>query len=143
MKKIKDERLKLQYLKIIRIVCIIQTLGIIGILGYEIAAVGYSEARQNPLWLLMIITGTVYAYLQTGISVDQETKRINSRKSLLISISITTLISIVLGLANALSEGGTAGMGLVLGLIVFTCGLIPSYYIYHLRKEQEEDGGLD
>ena len=81
MKKIKDERLKLQYLKIIRIVCIIQTLGIIGILGYEIAAVGYSEARQNPLWLLMIITGTVYAYLQTGISVDQETKRINSRKS--------------------------------------------------------------
>ncbi|GIN86208.1 hypothetical protein J6TS2_25940 [Heyndrickxia sporothermodurans] len=51
MKKIKDERLILQNLNNIRIAFIVQTLGIIGILGYDLFTNGIDEMRNNPLWI--------------------------------------------------------------------------------------------
>lgn len=139
MKKIKDERLYIHYLKISRVILIIQTFGILAILAYEVSTLGFSQARENPLWFLMIVTGAVYAYLQSSISIDQESKKVNSKKSLIISLSIVGVIALVLGLASAMTDGGTPVNGLILGLVFFVCGLVPSVYIYNLRKEREDD----
>lgn len=55
MKKIKDERLQIQNLKNIRIIFLIQNLGIIGILAYDYLSKGMEQMRNNPLWLLFTI----------------------------------------------------------------------------------------
>lgn len=51
MKKIKDERLVLNNLQDIRIIYIVQTIGILCILGYAFFQGGLEEMRANPLWL--------------------------------------------------------------------------------------------
>lgn len=48
--KIKDERLQLKNLKNIRIVYIVQTIGMILILGYDFINEGISGMTDNPLW---------------------------------------------------------------------------------------------
>ncbi|WP_346025525.1 hypothetical protein [Alkalibacterium indicireducens] len=109
------------------------------ILAYEVATVGFDQARENPLWFPMVATGAVYAYLQSSISIDQESKKVNSKTSLMIALSIVGVIALVLGLASAMTDGGTPVTGLILGLVFFVCGLVPSVYIYNLRKEREDD----
>ena len=56
MKKIRDERLILRNLKNIRIVFVIQTLGIVGILGYDLVTKGMDAMTSNPLWPLLMIS---------------------------------------------------------------------------------------
>ena len=63
MKKIKDERLKLQNLQNLRIVFMVQTLGILAILGYEFIRFGFDKVISDPLWLVFLITGIVNQYL--------------------------------------------------------------------------------
>ena len=63
MKKITDERLLLKNLKNIRIAYIIQTVGILGILGYDLVTKGVDGMRENPIWLVFIITSVISAYL--------------------------------------------------------------------------------
>ncbi|MFD1452764.1 hypothetical protein [Oceanobacillus sojae] len=73
MKKIKDERLKLKNLKDIRVLFLIQTIGIVvGILGYDFGTKGIDGMTDNPLWYVFMITAIVSAYLSIGISVDHE-----------------------------------------------------------------------
>lgn len=55
----KDERLQIQSLKNIRIAFIVQTAGIFAILLYDMIKEGVMEARNNPLWLLFILTMVV------------------------------------------------------------------------------------
>lgn len=76
MKKIKDERLIMKNLQNIKVAYIIQTLGIIGILGYDLITKGLAGMRDNPLWYVFIITSIISAYLSMNISVDHE----NSKK---------------------------------------------------------------
>ncbi|WP_261311138.1 restriction endonuclease subunit S [Streptococcus agalactiae] len=63
MKKIKDERLKLQNLQNLRIVFMVQTLGILAILGYEFIRFGFDKVISDPLWLVFLITGIVNHHL--------------------------------------------------------------------------------
>ena len=83
MQKITDERLKLKNLKNIRVLFLVQTIGIIGILGYDLVTKGMNGMTANPLWYVLVLTGVVSAYLSMGISVDHESsnkspeKRIN------------------------------------------------------------------
>ena len=72
MKKIRDERLILRNLKNIRIVFVIQTLGIVGILGYDLVTKGMDAMTSNPLWPLLMISMVIYAYLSMSISVEHE-----------------------------------------------------------------------
>lgn len=138
MKKISDERLILQNLKNVRIAYFIQTLGILGILGYDLITKGFEGMRENPLWLVFMITTIIFAYLSMSISVEYENKKTDSQKSLRISLLILILISAVVGFLVSLTDGFTIINGLIIGGILFICGLIPIVYIYNLRKRQVE-----
>ncbi|WP_404292329.1 hypothetical protein LG276_16140 [Cytobacillus kochii] len=138
MKKITDERLVLQNLKNIRIAFIIQTIGILGILGYDLVTSGLDEMRKNPLWTVFIITAVVSAYLSMSISADHEDNKINPRKSLIISLVILILITTVVGFFVSLTQGFSIMNGVIVGAILFICGLIPIIYIYYLRKNRQD-----
>lgn len=49
IRKITDERLKLKNLKNIRILFLIQNIGIIAILGYDLITKGMAGMTSNPL----------------------------------------------------------------------------------------------
>lgn len=139
MKKITDERLVLQNLKNIRILYLIQTFGIICILAYDFATKGLEGMRQNPLWLLFMITTAIGAYLSMSISAAHESDKINPKKSLIISVIVVTFISIGIGIAISITDGYQIVDGIILGGVIFICGLIPAIYIYNLRKKQQEE----
>ena len=139
MKKVTDERLVLQNLKNIRIVYIIQTVGILGILGYDLVTKGLDEMRENPLWLVFMITAIISAYLSMSISADHEKNTINPQKSLAISFVVLVFISTVVGFFVSLTDGFNSIDGLIMGSILFICGLFPIGYIYNLRKKRQDD----
>ena len=135
MKKISDERLILQNLKNVRIAYFIQTLGILAILGYELITKGFEGMRENPLWLVFMVTTIVFAYLSMSISVEYENEKTDSKKSLRISLLILILISAIVGILISFTDGFTIINGLIIGGIIFICGLLPIVYIYNLRKK--------
>ncbi|MCA1025427.1 hypothetical protein LCM23_04930 [Cytobacillus kochii] len=138
MKKITDERLVLQNLKNIRIAFIIQTIGILGILGYDLVTSGLDEMRKNPLWTVFIITAVVSAYLSMSISADHEDNKMNPLKNLIISLIILILITTIVGFFVSLTQGFSLINGVIVGVILFICGLIPIIYIYYLRKKRQD-----
>ncbi|MET4563587.1 hypothetical protein ABIA69_004808 [Lysinibacillus parviboronicapiens] len=139
MKKITDERLVLQNLKNIRIAFIIQTIGILGILGYDFVTKGLDGMRENPLWLVFMITAVISAYLSMSVSADHESNKINPQKSLSISLVVLVVISTVVGFFVSLTEGFNIIDGVIMGGILFICGLIPIIYIYNLRKKRQDE----
>jgi cell division protein FtsW (lipid II flippase) len=139
MKKITDERLVLQNLKNFRIAYIVQTVGILGILGYDLVTKGLDGMRENPLWLVFIITTVISAYLSMSISADHENNKVNPQKSLSISLVVLVLISTVVGFFVSLTDGFTITNGVIVGGILFICGLIPIVYIYNLRKKRQDE----
>ena len=139
MKKITDERLVLQNLKNIRIAFIIQTIGILGILGYDVITKGLEGMRENPLWLVFIITSIISAYLSMSISSDHENSKINPQKRFSISLVVLILISTIVGYFVTLTDGFNIIDGVMIGGILFVCGLIPSVYIYYLRTKRQDD----
>jgi hypothetical protein len=139
MKKITDERLVLQNLKNIRIAYIIQTVGILGILGYDLVTKGLDGMRENPLWLVFMITTIISAYLSMCISADQESNKINPQKSLRISLVVLVSISTVVGFLVSFTDGYTAIDGGIMGGILFICGIVPIIYIYNLRTKQQDE----
>ena len=139
MKKITDERLILQNLKNIRIAYIIQTVGILGILGYDLVTKGLDGMRENPLWLVFMITTVISAYLSMSISADHESNKINPQKSLSISLVMFVLISAVVGFFVSFTDGFTIIDGVIMGGILFICGLIPIVYIYYLRTKRQDE----
>lgn len=60
LQRINDERLIIKNLQNIRLVYVIQTLGILGLLGYDVISNGLS---QNPLWLVLIASTVVLAFM--------------------------------------------------------------------------------
>lgn len=75
IKKINDERLLIRNLKNIRIAYIVQTLGIIAILAYDLITKGVDGMTNNPLWLVFLVTMVVSAYLSMSISVEYENRK--------------------------------------------------------------------
>lgn len=139
MKKIEDERLKLQNLKNIRIAYIIQTVGILGILGYDFITKGPEGMTANPLWIVFMITSVISAYLSISVSVDHERAGKEPRKGLIISLAVITLISAAIGILVSITDGYTIINGILLGSILFICFLVPAVYIYYLRKKRQEE----
>ena len=134
MKKIKDERLKLQNLQNLRIVFMVQTLGILAILGYEFIRFGFDKVISDPLWLVFLITGIVNQYLNLTISVDHENSTKNPKNRLAVSLIILGVIAVVIGyficnIVDALISSG----------IIFISGLIPSIYVYRLRVKRNDE----
>lgn len=142
MKKIEDERLVLKNLKNIRIAFIVQTIGIIGILGYDLVTKGQEGMRENPLWLIFIMTSVIFAYLSMSISIDYERKK-SPQKQLLTGLIIIATISLLVGYFTTISKGSTLLDGIIMGGILFVCGFVPVMYMYCLRKRKVEELDLD
>lgn len=137
MKRITDERLQLQNLKNIRVLFLVQSIGIIGILAYDLVTKGMDGMTANPLWFVFIITAVVSAYLSMSISVDHESDKKSSDRGLIISLIVITLISIVVGVLASLTEGFGPINGIIIGGIIFICSLAPFLYIYYLRTKRQ------
>ncbi|MFA1821794.1 hypothetical protein ACDX78_16705 [Virgibacillus oceani] len=135
MKKIKDERLKLKNLQNIRIAYGIQTLGILGILGYDLITKGMDGMTDNPLWFVFMITVIVSLYLSMSISVENHRTKTSPKKGLIISLSVLIAICLIVGVLVTLTDGFGILNGLLIGGIFFICGFVPISYIYHLRKK--------
>jgi hypothetical protein len=139
MKKVSDERLVLRNLQNIKITYIVQTIGILCILGYELAQGGLEGMRQNPLWLVFMLTTVVYTYMSMSVSVEHETKMKDPKKSLMISLVVLTLIALVVAYLTSITPNFGYGDGTLMGAIIFVCGYIPCHYVYRLRQKQQED----
>lgn len=139
MKKIKDERLILRNLQNIRIAYIVQTLGILGILGYDFITKGIDGMMDNPLWFVFMVTVIVSAYLSMSISVDHEVKKSSPKKGLAIALCVLVLICLAVGTLVSFMDGFTMMNAFILPGIFFICGFVPAYYIYHLRKKRDGD----
>ena len=136
MKKITDERLVVRNLQHVRIAYIVQTLGILGILGYELIQGGLDQMRENPLWLVFMITSIIYAYLTMSTSVEHEKRIKNPRKSLKNSLIVLLVIGAALAYFVSITPDSNWGMGILIGGIIVICGAIPTIYIYRLRIKQ-------
>lgn len=139
MKKIKDERLIMKNLQNIRIAYIIQTIGILGILGYDLVTKGMDGMTDNPVWYVFIVTAIVTAYLSMNVNVDHENRKKDPKKRLYLSILIITVLSFLIGLLVINTDGYKLMNGVLIGGIIFVCCLTPVLYTYYLRNKQERD----
>jgi cell division protein FtsW (lipid II flippase) len=139
MEKIKDERLKLKNLQNIRIAFIVQTLGIIGILGYDLVTKGMDGMMDNPLWFVFIVTTVVSAYLSMNVSVDYESEEKDPKKSLKLHLVVLLAICVLSAILLPLIDEFNMINVLLIPGIFFVCGLGPIYYLYRLRLKKEED----
>lgn len=139
LKKIRDERLQWKNLKNIRVVYIVQTLGILAILGYDLTTKGLDGMTNNPVWIVFMVSVIVNAYLSMTISVDHEERQRSPVKSLYISLTVISVLSAIIGLFVSFSDGQTVWNGLLIGGIIFVSFLVPVLYIFKLRKDNLEE----
>lgn len=139
MKKITDERLVLRNLQNIKIAYIVQTIGVLCILGYDFIQGGIERMRENPLWMVFMLTAIVAAYLSMSISVEHEKEIKNPKKSFIVSMVVLTVIGTGVAYLTSITPNFGWKDGLLLGVILFICGFIPVYYIYNLRVKQRQD----
>lgn len=139
MKKIKDERLIMKNLQNIRIAYIIQTIGILGILGYYLVTKGMDGMTDNPIWYVFIVTAIVSTYLSMNVNVDHENRKKDPKKRLYLSILIITVLSFLIGLLVINTDGYKLMNGVLIGGIIFVCCLTPVLYTYYLRNKRERD----
>ncbi len=86
-----------------------------------------------------MVTSIVYGYLSMSVSVEQEKEIKSPNRSFIVSIVVVTAIVAVIGYLTAITPNFSWKDGLLLAVILFICGFIPSYYIYRLRQKKEED----
>ncbi|WP_239984643.1 hypothetical protein [Lentibacillus sediminis] len=134
-----DERLALKNLQKLRIAYGVQILGIVGILGYDFITSGMDGMRENPLSFVFIVSMTIGAFLSMNVNVDHENNKTSAKKELIISLIVVALISIIVGIFTSFSEGFTAIGGLLAGVIILICGLIPFTFLFYLRKTKDDD----
>lgn len=142
MKRITDERLKLEMFKNIRILFVFENLGLIVILIYQSFKDGLDTLVNSPFSILLMLTGTLAAFLQIRISADSEERKKDTSKPLrYYPVLIESLLT-----------GGVAGLVLYLsnherypldaalfGSSVFICFLLPLTISYALKKKHRND----
>ncbi|HDX9578718.1 TPA: hypothetical protein ROX88_002263 [Bacillus pseudomycoides] len=139
MKKITDERLILRSLQHIKIAYIVQTIGILCILGYDCIQGGMERVTRNPLWMVFMLTAIVAGYLSMSVSVEHEKEIKDPKKSFIVSMVVLTVIATAFAYLTSITPNFGWGDGLLIGVIVFICGIIPVVYIYKLRVKQIRD----
>lgn len=138
MKKIKDERLILKNLKNIRGTYIIQTIGIFGILGYDLITKGMDEMTKNPLWFVFLISFISSMFFSMDISVSHESSKKSPKRRFIFSMVIIAFISIGVGFLVPFTGKFGAVNGLITAGIFFICFLIPNICIYFIRIKQQD-----
>ncbi|NEU32084.1 hypothetical protein GN156_15100 [bacterium LRH843] len=139
MKKTTDERLIVRNLQHIKIAYIVQTIGILSILGYEVLEGGVEGMTRNPLWMVFMLTSVIYGYLNMSVSVEHEGKPKKPVRSFIISLIVVTSIAVTFAILTSITPNFNLGDGLLIGGIIFVCGIIPVSYVYRLRIKQEKD----
>ncbi|MCM3737580.1 hypothetical protein M3215_17705 [Bacillus cytotoxicus] len=139
MKKITDERLILRSLQHIKIAYIVQTTGILCILGYDFIQGGMERVTKNPLWMVFMLTAIVAGYLSMSVSVEHEKEIKDPKKSFIVSMVVLTVVAAAFTYLTSITPNFGWGDGLLIGTIVFICGIIPVVYIYKLRVKQVQD----
>lgn len=135
-----DERLVLKNLKKIRIAYAVQVIGIVGILAYDfVTKGGFDGVKENPLWLIFIISTAILAFLSMDISIDHENNKDSPKKELIISLIGLVLICTVVGITTSFSEGYTLANGALTAGVFFICGSVPFLFLYNLRKRKGDD----
>jgi hypothetical protein len=100
---------------------------------------GLDGMRDNPLWLVFMITTVISGYLSMSISVEHENVEKSPKKNLGVSIIVLLLISTVLGFLVSKSAGYTFIDGVISGGILFICGIFPTLFVFKLRKKQQDE----
>ncbi|MGG5255088.1 hypothetical protein ACQYAD_16790 [Neobacillus sp. SM06] len=139
MKKILDERLIVQNLQHIKIAFIVQTIGILCILGYEAYKGGVEGMIKNPLWIVFMLTSVIFGYLNLSVSVEHERKPKKPVRAFNISLIVVTIIAIAFATLTSITPNFNWGDGLLVGGIIVVCGIIPVTYVYRLRIKKEKD----
>lgn len=139
MKKITDERLVLRNLQNIKIAYIVQTMGVLCILGYDFIQGGMERMRENPLWMVFMLTTVVAGYLSMSIGVEHEKEIKDPKKSFIIGMVVLTVIVAVFAYLTSITPNFGWGDGLLIGAIIFICGFIPIVYAYKLRVKQVQE----
>src|SRR5690625_2464536 len=145
IKKIKDERLRVQSLKNIRVAFIVQTLGIVAILLYIGITEGTRELVSHPVWFVFMITMTIFLWLNIRISLDvydhaNESKKPGPYYRIII---ISLLVGLAIGLFARFGPDQTKNSEAVItGSIVFISFLISYSIGYFLVKKRSEDNDV-
>lgn len=134
-----DERLEKKNLQKIRLAFAIQMVGVVAILGYDYATLGMDGMKENPLWIIFTLTGVLLAYFSMNMSVEHEKSDVSSKKGLLISVLVLTVITIVVGVLTTMTEGFTVFDGALMGGILFVCGIVPILLLFKLRNKSDEE----
>ncbi|MGG0718571.1 hypothetical protein ABE096_13395 [Robertmurraya massiliosenegalensis] len=142
MKIIKDERLQLQNLKNIRIAFIVQTVGVLAILLYETVTEGFTAAKENPVWLVFMLSAVVLGWLNLTISVD-EYDDANPPKKLAPYYQVVIIPLVVGAVVTLLALYGpdksSFSEAILIGAVVFVCFLATFTFVYFLRKKRAKD----
>ena len=139
MKKIVDERLTFLNLQHIKITYIVQTLGVLLILGHDFLEGGLEKMKANPLWVVFILSSVVYSYLSLSISVEHEKEIKRPFRSFLLSLFVLLVIGSITAYLTSVTSGFNWSNGVLFGGIIFVCGLIAMNYVYRLRKKQQTE----
>ena len=139
MKKITDEKLIVRSLQHIKIAYLVQTTGILCILGYEAFKGGVEGMTKNPLWLVFMLTMIIYGYLNISVGVENEKKPKKPVRSLIISFVVVTIIAAAFAILTSITPNFDWSDGLLIGGILFICGIIPVSYVYHLKIKKQKD----
>lgn len=134
MKIINDERLRIKNLENIRIVFVLQTLGIIVILFSNFIKGGARAVFDSPLFFLLMLVSTIFSYISLNVSVEYEEIK-SPKRGLTIYIIISLIVSIAIGYFSIIS-GAILIEGIISGTIFFICFLISSIYLYKLRTKK-------
>lgn len=137
-KKIKDERLIIKNLKIVRIVYVIQTLGILGLLAYAWLN-GQAAVKTGAIWMVFYLSSMVGIFLSIEISLAHEKEVKSPKRRFYFSLIILAGVSLVIAFFLSRIPELKVINALFYGIVIFIAGLIPSYYMYYLRKKSSED----
>lgn len=139
IKKLTDERLIIRNLKNIRIVFVLQTLGIVGILIYKAIMNGISDILGSPLWYVLMISLIVGAYLNLTIAVDSEEQQQNEQMSYPKKVLLALGIGIIISLLLIFTSDNPVWSSALIGAVFFLCFLAPITYTHFLKKKWSDD----
>ncbi|MFA9559706.1 hypothetical protein ACERII_20560 [Evansella sp. AB-rgal1] len=142
IKKIQDERLKLENLKNIRTVFAIQTILLVSLWVYE-AFIQGKGATGTPLTYVVLIPSIISALLNMRVSVENEDKP-KSARSLFNSLTNIIILSIVVGIGSTLLLYVILGEGslmdsLIMGGVFSLCIYGAFSYGYYVKKRHDEE----
>ena len=141
MKKIRDERLLVQNLKNIRIVFVVQTIGIVSILVCQAIKEGIAKVVTGPVWLVLIMTLTVFSALNLKVVYDvfdTVSKRKKPRPFYPVLLIAALIGGVFALLAKVGPDKSSDAEALIVGSVFFVCFLVPGIIVHYWEKRRSQ-----